>query len=86
MARTGRLNSAFLLTSRRGHIDDFSQYAADLDLFFTDVVLPECRAPFYIVAHSTGSLAALYAAPMLANRVRRMMLCSPFLGFSPTNF
>ncbi|MEM8541262.1 MAG: alpha/beta hydrolase [Pseudomonadota bacterium] len=73
-------SSRFFSDRRRGHIDSFEQYAEDLDLVFTEVALPECRAPFYILAHSTGALVALYAAPNLNNRIQRMMLCSPFLG------
>jgi len=73
-------SSRFYSDHRRGHIDGFDQYADDLDLVFTEVALPECRAPFYILAHSTGALVALYAAPNLNNRIQRMMLCSPFLG------
>lgn len=73
-------STRFWQDRRRGHIDTYDQYSADLDLVFTEVVLPECRAPFFILAHSTGALAALYAAPSLVNRVKRMVLCSPFLG------
>lgn len=73
-------SSRFYSDRRRGHIDSFQQYAEDLDIIFTEVALPECRAPFYILAHSTGALVALYAAPNLNNRIQRMMLCSPFLG------
>lgn len=75
-------SSRFFSNPRRGHIDGYSQYQADLDQFFTQVALPECRAPFFILAHSMGCLAALYAAPLMVNRVRRMMLCSPFLGIA----
>ena len=45
----------------RGHVDSFYDYAADLDQFFEEVVLPDCRGPYYILAHSTGSLVALLA-------------------------
>ncbi len=75
-------SSRFFSDHRRGHIDSFGQYAADLDMIFTEVALPECRAPFYILAHSTGALVSLYAAPNLNNRIQRMMLCSPFLGIA----
>lgn len=73
-------SSRFFSDHRRGHIDTYEQYSADLETIFQNVALPECRAPFYIVAHSTGSLIALYNAPRLANRIRRMLLVSPFLG------
>lgn len=73
-------SSRFFSDHRRGHIDSYGQYSEDLDAVFSQVVLPECRPPFYVVAHSTGSLIALYSAPIMANRIRRMLLCSPFLG------
>ena len=66
----------------RGHVSDFGRYVADLNVFFENVVLPDCRGPFYILAHSTGSLIALLASPGLTNRVRRMVLCAPLLGLT----
>ena len=51
----------------------------DLDQFFEEIVLPDCRGPYYILAHSTGALIALLATPSLVNRVRRMVLIAPFL-------
>lgn len=67
---------------RRGYVGDFADYAADIEPFFQQVVLPDCRGPYFILAHSTGSLVALLAAEHLANRVRRMVLLAPLLGFS----
>lgn len=72
----------FLKDAQKGYIADFSQYVDQLEQFMTDIVLPDCRAPFYILAHSTGSLAALCAAPQMANRIRRMVLVAPLLGLS----
>jgi lysophospholipase len=66
----------------RGHITDFNRYVSDLNEFFEKVVLPDCRGPYYILAHSTGSLVALLASPALTNRVRRMVLCAPLLGLT----
>lgn len=66
----------------RGHVTSFDRYVSDLDVFFESVVLPDCRGPFYILGHSTGSLAALLASPGLTNRVRRMVLCAPLLGLT----
>ncbi len=65
---------------RRGFVEHFNQYVTDLDTIVTEVALPDCRAPFYILSHSTGSLVALLAAPMNANRIRRMVVTSPLLG------
>ncbi|RIK83568.1 MAG: lysophospholipase [Hyphomicrobiales bacterium] len=64
----------------RGHVGDFLHYATDIDPFFRHIVLPDCRGPYYVLAHSTGALAALLAAPLLANRVERMVLSAPLLG------
>jgi lysophospholipase len=65
----------------RGYVDSFRDYVADLDHFFEEVVLPDCPGPFYVLAHSMGALIALLAAPGLVNRVRRMVLSTPLLGF-----
>lgn len=64
----------------RGHVGDFHHYAADIEPFFRQIVLPDCRGPYYVLAHSTGALVALLAAPRLANRVERMVFSAPFLG------
>jgi lysophospholipase len=63
----------------KGYVKDFDEYVADLDQFFTEVVLPDCRGPYFILGHSTGALAALLAAPRLVNRVQRMVLCAPLI-------
>ena len=63
-----------------GHVRRFQDYERDLVIFLEKVVLPDTRQPFYLVAHSTGALIALSAAPRLANRIDRMALVAPFLG------
>lgn len=74
------LSTRFFAGRDVGYVDSFDQYATDLETIFTQVVLPDCRPPFFIVAHSMGALTALYCAPALTNRVRRMVLNAPFLG------
>ncbi len=69
----------FLKDGERGYVKSFDDYVADLDLLFEQVVLPDCRGPYYVLAHSAGATVALLAAPLLANRVRRMVLIAPFL-------
>jgi lysophospholipase len=68
-----------LQDTRRGFVEHFDQYIIDLDTIMAEIALPDCRAPFFILAHSTGSLVALLAAPKFANRIRRMVLGSPLL-------
>lgn len=75
---------------QRGFVERFSAYLADIDRFFAEIVLPDCRGPYYVLAHSTGALAALAAIPSLVNRVRRMVLVAPLINsddmpFSLTN-
>lgn len=72
-------SSRMLRDPARGHVRSFDHYAADLELLFENVLLPDCRGPFYVLAHSTGALIALLAAPALANRIRRMVLMTPLL-------
>lgn len=66
----------------RGYVDSFDDYVADLEEIFEQIALPDCRGPFYLLAHSTGGLVALLAAPSLVNRVRRMVLTSPLVEFA----
>lgn len=77
----GQGGSDRLLRDRsKGHVRSFDDYVADLETFFEEIVLPDCRGPFYVVGHSTGATVALMAAPALFNRVQRMMLCVPLLS------
>ena len=66
---------------KRGYVDSFDQYVVDLDAVLDQVALPDCRPPFTLLAHSTGALIALLAAPALGNRVQRMVLTSPLVHF-----
>ena len=38
----------------RGHVDHFEEYDEDIRAFMTQVVLPDCPPPYYVLAHSTG--------------------------------
>lgn len=62
-----------------GHIDRLEDYEKDLKIFLQKIVLPDGRTPFYGVAHSTGGLVLLSAAPELANSLERIVLTAPFL-------
>ncbi len=75
-----------LPNSDHGYVEHFADYEKDLEQFLEEVVLPDARLPFYIVAHSTGSLIALSAAPRLANRIERMALVSPFIAVHEKRF
>jgi len=64
----------------RGHVRRFSDYERDLTAFLDTIVLPDTRLPFFLLAHSTGGLIALSAAPRLGSRIERMVLSAPFIG------
>ena len=67
---------------RRGYVDTFDDYVVDLETMIGEILLPDCRAPYFVLAHSTGGLVALIAATKVRNSIRRMVLCSPFLGIN----
>jgi len=69
-----------LKNPRRGHIGRLRHLIRDLDTFLETIVLPDAKLPFFLLGHSMGALVALRAAPRLANRIERMVLCSPFVG------
>ena len=78
----GQGGSVRLLRNRRlGHVRRIANYVNDLEAFLQDVVLPDCRGPFALVAHSMGGLIALQAAPRLVNMIERMVLCAPLIAF-----
>ena len=70
----------------KGHVDSFQEYVSDLDRFFEEIALPDCPGPYYILAHSMGSLVALLASPHLVNRVDRMVLIAPLLELHSMHF
>ncbi|WP_420961009.1 alpha/beta fold hydrolase [Brucella sp. IR073] len=73
-------SSRLLRDPLRGHVNNFDDYVLDLGEVMHDLILPDCPPPYYILAHSTGGLIALLAAPALAGHIRRMVLTAPFLG------
>ena len=70
----------------RGYVRRFEDYGDDLDRFLTEIVLPDCPPPVYMLAHSSGALVALASLNRLASRITRMVLCAPFLGLSGLPF
>ncbi|MEA3533590.1 alpha/beta hydrolase [Rhizobium sp. CC-YZS058] len=77
----GQAGSERLLKDlRRGHVRRFADYEADLSLFLEQIVLPDTRLPFFLVAHSMGALVALSQAPALSTRIDRMVLAAPFVA------
>ena len=68
--------------SKTGHVPSFEGYVTDLDTVFREVVLPDCRGPYVILAHSMGAAVAMLAAPRLVNRVERIVASTPMVSLA----
>jgi lysophospholipase len=63
----------------KGHIEDFSQYDTDLETFMRQIVLPDCPAPHFALAHSTGAAVLLRSAKAGYRWFDRMVFSAPLL-------
>lgn len=63
-----------------GYVAQFADYVTDLKSFHTEILLPDCPPPYYMLGHSTGGLIALHAAAENRMMFDRLFLSSPFLG------
>lgn len=66
---------------RRGHIKSFEQYDEDVRAFMTQLVLPDCPPPYYVLAHSTGGNIILRT---IRNRnwFKKCVLVSPLVDLN----
>ena len=67
----------------KAHVDSFAEYDRDLEAFTQQVLLPDCPAPYFALAHSTGGLIALRAARDGRARFSRMVMLAPLVDFGP---
>ncbi|MBZ0215006.1 MAG: alpha/beta hydrolase, partial [Fimbriimonadaceae bacterium] len=51
-----------LSNPRKGYVDDFENYELDMRRFMEEIVLPDCPAPYFALAHSMGGNILLRAA------------------------
>ncbi|WIY52399.1 alpha/beta hydrolase [Devosia sp. YIM 151766] len=63
-----------------GYVDRFDDYWTDLRSFHADILLPDCPGPYYLVGHSMGGLASLYAATRDRMMFDRVFLSTPMVG------
>ena len=68
----------------KGHVDSFEEYGRDLEAFLQHVALPDCPAPHFALAHSTGALVCLQATREGKVRFARLVLVSPLIGLGQT--
>jgi lysophospholipase len=63
----------------RGHVTSFARYDEDVHAFISQVVLPDCPPPYFLLAHSTGGNIALRSL-LTRNWFTRCVVTSPLLG------
>lgn len=71
-----------LANPRKGHVDDFAQYDADLEQFMAEIVLPDCPAPYYALAHSMGGNILLRATRSRMCWFDRIILTAPLIALN----
>jgi lysophospholipase len=74
------LSDRRLSDRQRGYVRDFSQYAADLEAFMQQVVLPDCPPPIYALAHSMGGAVAIRVCHDGARWFDRVVLSAPMIA------
>lgn len=67
----------------KGHVEDFANYDRDLGQFMSEIVLPDCPAPFYGMAHSMGGHILLRSALTKVCWFDRIILCAPMIDILP---
>lgn len=71
-----------LADPRKGHVNDFADYLTDFEAVLHQVVLADCRPPYFVLGHSTGGAIALLAAARMRTQIERMVLTAPLLGLA----
>jgi lysophospholipase len=71
-----------LANPRKGHVDDFSDYVADLRAVVERVVRESTPAPHFALAHSMGGCILLHALLEDAGLFSRVVMTSPMFGIA----
>lgn len=71
---------------RLGYVRRFDDYWTDLKAFHGSILLPDCPGPYYLVGHSMGGLASLYAGTRDRMMFERMFLSAPMVGLDGQPF
>jgi lysophospholipase len=72
-----------LKNPRKCHVEDFADFDKDLGQFMSEIVLPDCPAPFYGMAHSMGGHILLRSALTKVCWFDRIILCAPMIDILP---
>jgi lysophospholipase len=63
----------------KGHVMDFADYEEDLNYFMKGVVLPDCPAPYFALAHSMAATVMFKAATKRGCWFNRMVMTAPMI-------
>jgi lysophospholipase len=63
----------------KGHVRNFADYEEDLAYFMKGVVLPDCPAPYFALAHSMSATVLFKAATKRGNWFSRMVMTAPMI-------
>jgi lysophospholipase len=66
--------------AKLGYVDKFEDFWTDLRSFHGEILLPDLPPPFYLVGHSMGGLAALFAGINDRMMFDRVFLSAPMLA------
>jgi len=64
---------------RKGYVRSFNDYQLDLEVLMREVVLPDCPAPIFALAHSMGGAILLEAVHQGRRWFDRIVLSSPMI-------
>lgn len=83
----GQGGSQRLIGNKRlGYVRRFDDYWEDLKAFHGSILLPDCPAPYYLVGHSMGGLASLYAGIRDRMMFERIFVSAPMVGLDRQPF
>ncbi|MGD9804224.1 MAG: alpha/beta fold hydrolase [Hyphomicrobiaceae bacterium] len=68
---------------RKGHVETFADYEADVHRLMKEIVLPDCPAPYIAVGNSMGGNVLLRLSVVHGLWFDRMVLCAPLLDIAP---
>lgn len=63
----------------KGHVRSFDDYEEDLAYFMKGVVLPDCPAPYFALAHSMAATVLFRAATKRGSWFSRMVMTAPMI-------
>jgi lysophospholipase len=70
-----------LADPRKGHVESFSDFEIDVGAFMQQVVLSNCRPPYFALAHSMGGAVLLRVAHSGKRWFERTVLIAPMVDF-----